>query len=86
MKYALVIVEIPEKIWREDTAVCRNFANTALERIGPKGKDTMLNPTSFLCNLGNGLHDVAILVGFAKERGFGSRTLFFDHDPSWVFS
>jgi len=86
MKYALVIVEIPEKIWREDTAVYRNFANSALDKIGPKEKVSTLSPSSFLCDLQNGLHDVASLVGSAKERGFRSRTLFFDHDPAWVTS
>lgn len=86
MKYALVIVEVPENIWRKDSLLVTNFSSHVLDKMQSNESTSVIAPSVFLCDMQYGLHDVNTIVATAKARDLSTRTLFFDHDPSWITS
>lgn len=86
MKYALVIVEVPEDTWRDSPTAATNNARQVLDKVQSTESTQAIAPDVFLCNMKYGLHDLNTIVATAKVYGFQTRTLFFDEEPSWVVS
>jgi hypothetical protein len=92
MKYALFIVEIPVTISETDTHAAATTLTNFLDTVrgkAPAGAipSSMLNAATYLCDLEhNGLHQLMGLVAAAKERGYQSRTLFFDQKLPFVIT
>jgi len=85
MKYALFVIETDQDLEKSSLAL-RNFANSVAEVVAQNQQVQMLNTGAYLCVLEHGLTVLSRLVLKSEERELRSRTLFFDHDPSWVFS
>ena len=86
MKYALVIVEIPSDNSLQVENTLNNFLLTVEEKVLATAKVDRLNAGSFLLDLSDGLAGLTGLVAAAKDRGYKSRTLFFENKPQWVIS
>jgi len=85
MKYALFIVEDPEALNSKKLSLY-NFANKTQCALQKSHNIEVLNSGVYLCDLSHGLHGLTLLDSIAKDYELHSRTLFFDHDPSWVLS
>lgn len=84
MKYALMILEDPNKAESLDTQALRNFAAKVLGEAEGISKDAMLNPGAFLLPLQNGLFGLTVLLAEAKGHGLRVHTLFFDEKPAFI--
>ena len=86
MKYALVILEYPNETGHQVEGAWVNATITAKDRTTKSGKVVPLNAGCFLCDLGNGLLDLNIVVGVAASYGIQTRTLFFENEPAFVIT
>jgi len=85
MKHALFILEDPKALDSKDLALW-NFANNVQEQGAQNLGVEIVNAGSYICSLEHGLNGLNLLLSIAQDRGFHSRTLFFDQDPAWVTS
>jgi len=85
MKYALLIV-VAHKSVTEDLRNLGTLTRLALSEKGKVLQDRMLNAGTYLFPLDGGLHELAFVVGQARELGLPTHTLFFDQEPSFVIT
>lgn len=86
MKYALVLMEVSNDIWQKDSLLTANCTRHILDTLQSNESTIVIAPGIFLCDMKYGLHDLNTIVAETKKYGLSTRTLFFDHDPSWVIS
>ena len=86
MKYALVIYEALKRTDHQAQTAWINATSTARDKTSKSEKVETLSEGCFLCDLGNGLHDLHYIVGAASAYGIQTRTLFFENAPQFVIS
>jgi hypothetical protein len=86
MSYALFIIELPTNDPRQLQVDYINLMQDVRRRTNKAAIAETLSTGVYLLNLENGLHDLAALVAAVEDRGYRSRTLFFDQAPSFVIT
>ena len=86
VKYALIIVKGPSGDKSSDYTDSLNLLNGIRGKIQQKPGVDVLNQYAYVCHLEHGLYALNAIASEAAERGFESRTLFFENEPSFVVS
>ena len=86
-QYVLVLVLIPENVWRKDPTLPMNFANNLLRSIDTHEREFLaINPCTFLCAAETVWHVSPQISEIAKVYKVETQILFLDQKPSWLTS
>jgi hypothetical protein len=84
MRWALVIYEGLTSTRIEDERAWTNAIGIAKDKAGKSENVKALSDTCYVCNLRNGLYELALLIDLAARYRLRSHTLFFEKEIPFV--